>query len=394
MTRGRTGWIALLGTVAVMAAAFNLRPAVVSIGPLLEDIRATTGLSGTGAGLLGGLSVVCFGAFAPFARRLSRRFGAEHVLLTCVALLVPLLAARLIGGIPVLFVTVLLCGAAIAVANVLVPTVIHSGPARHVGMLMGIYVVALNGSAALAALIAVPLRDAFDGSWPASLAFWALPAAIATVIGLFAWRGRVTRPADPGPRLRLERATVTWALPLMMACQVAQFYGATVWLPTVFQDAGASPTHAGALLSLMQFVGVATGLAVPILAARARQQSGLALFGAVLWAGGWIGVIAAPMAAPVLWMVLMGLGQGAGISIALTLIVLRATDGETSTALSARTHRDGYLFGALGPLMIGIIHAATGEWRVPLVVLALVAVPMAISGWLAGRPGKIGSVPA
>lgn len=395
MTSVRVRWAAALTVIAVMAAAFNLRPAVVSIGPLLDDMRATTGLSGTGAGVLTAVSVACFGLFAPFAGRLSRRFGIERVLLGAVALLVPMLALRLVGTIPVLFVSVLLCGAAIAVANVLVPSLMRRSGAHRVGLLMGIYLVVLNGAAALSAAIAVPLRDTFDGSWAASLAFWAIPAAIATAIGAFAWWGRSTAP-PPTVNMshRLERSPVTWALPLFMSLQVAQFYGASAWLPTIFHEAGATEVHAGTLLATMQLVGVITGLGVPILAARARRQSWFPVAAVLLWSVAWLGVLVAPMGAPLLWMIVMGLGQGAGISIALTLIVLRTADEHASTALSVRTHRDGYVFGALGPLAIGALHAASGEWRVPLLVMLASMVPMAIAGWLAGRPMTVGTVKA
>lgn len=393
MTSARVRWAGALTVVAVMAAAFNLRPAVVSIGPLLDDIRATTGLSGFGAGILTAASVACFGVFAPLAGRLSRRFGIERVLLGAVALLVPMLALRLVGTVPVLFLTVLLCGAAIAVANVLVPSVMRRAAAHRVGLLMGIYLVVLNGAAALSAAIAVPMRDAFDGSWAASLAAWAIPAAIATAIGAFAWWGRSTSPPPPtGKSHRLERSPVTWALPLFMSLQVAQFYGASAWLPTVFHEAGTTEAYAGTLLGTMQLVGVVTGLGVPILAARVRRQSWFPVAAVLLWSVGWTGMIVAPMAAPMVWMVVMGLGQGAGISIALTLIVLRAADADASTALSVRTHRDGYVFGALGPLMIGSLHAATGGWSVPLLVMLASMVPMAISGWLAGRPTTVRTV--
>lgn len=394
MTSVRLRWAGALTVIAVLAAAFNLRPAVVSIGPLLDDIRATTGLSGLGAGVLTGLSVACFGIFAPLAGRLSRRFGIERVLLGAVALLVPMLALRLIGTIPVLFVSVLVCGAAIAVANVLVPSVMRRASAQRVGLLMGFYLVVLNGAAALSAAIAVPMRDAFDDRWAASLAFWAIPAAIATAIGAFAWWGRSTAPPPAsGGSHRLERSSVTWALPLFMSLQVAQFYGSSAWLPTIFHEAGATEAHAGTLLATMQLVGVVTGLGVPILAARARQQSWFPLAAVLLWSVGWLGIIVSPMGAPLVWMIVMGLGQGAGISIALTLIVLRAADADASTALSVRTHRDGYVLGALGPLVIGALHAATGEWRVPLLVMLASMVPMAISGWLAGRPLTVRTVP-
>src|SRR3954451_19940985 len=63
--------------VAIVAVALNQRPAVVSVAPVLRDLRADTGLSAAMGGLLTAVPVLCFGAFAPFAPRLARRIGLE-----------------------------------------------------------------------------------------------------------------------------------------------------------------------------------------------------------------------------------------------------------------------------------------------------------------------------
>jgi hypothetical protein len=63
-------WLLVAGLVLV---ALNLRPALTSVSPVLADIRATLGLSATGAGLLTTLPVLCLGLFAPLAGWLARR---------------------------------------------------------------------------------------------------------------------------------------------------------------------------------------------------------------------------------------------------------------------------------------------------------------------------------
>ena len=65
-TRGR----AALGVLAaVVLLGVNLRTGVASLPPLLDEIRADLGLSGTVAGLLTALPVLAFGALAPLAPR-------------------------------------------------------------------------------------------------------------------------------------------------------------------------------------------------------------------------------------------------------------------------------------------------------------------------------------
>ncbi len=60
-------WLLLFGLVLV---ALNLRPALSSLSPLLNDVSASLGLSASKAGLLTTLPVLCLGLFAPWHRYL------------------------------------------------------------------------------------------------------------------------------------------------------------------------------------------------------------------------------------------------------------------------------------------------------------------------------------
>src|SRR5690348_16820600 len=66
--------------VAIGLTAFNLRPAVTSVGPLLAEVRAGLGMSGAVAGLLTAFPALCFVVFGTFAPQLVRRLGPALVL--------------------------------------------------------------------------------------------------------------------------------------------------------------------------------------------------------------------------------------------------------------------------------------------------------------------------
>ena len=69
-SRPSTVWI-VVTAVGVMLVAANLRPAVVSVAPLVSDIRHSTGFSSGTAGLLTTLPILFFGLVAR-SRRGSR----------------------------------------------------------------------------------------------------------------------------------------------------------------------------------------------------------------------------------------------------------------------------------------------------------------------------------
>jgi CP family cyanate transporter-like MFS transporter len=111
----------------------------------------------------------------------------------------------------------------------------------------------------------------------------------------------------------------------------------------------------------------------------------LASIGAVLTVAGFVGTATAPVAGAYLWMVLLGLGQGAAISLAMLFIVLRAPDGRHAAQLSSMAQCFGYLLAAAGPLALGAVHQASGGWTVPLVILMAVLVPQTVVGLGAAR---------
>lgn len=378
---------------AIVLVALNLRPAAAAIGPVIHRIRADTGLSAAGASLLVTLPVLCFGALAPLAPVLARRFGARVTIVGAVAALVLGLLMRLAPGLAFLFGGTIVAGAAIAVANVLIPVLVRRDFPKRTGLVTGLYSCALIGFAALAAGLSVPLSNSLVGGWREGLAIWAAPATVALV----AWlpevrRGRESR-GSPGGQLGgrlLMGDRLAWAVTLFFALQSAGFYATLAWLPSVFQSHGASDARAGLLLSITLIVGVPTALIVPGLAVRVRDQRALVVGFTTCVALGWLGMLTAPMAAPFLWAVLIGIGQNACFPLVLTLIVLRGGSVQNTSRLSAMAQTVGYLLAAPAPLIIGALHDLTDSWTAALIVLLALVLVQLLVGLVAGRQGRVG----
>ncbi|HEY0699173.1 MAG TPA: MFS transporter, partial [Micromonospora sp.] len=180
--------------VGIALVAFNLRPAVASVGPVLPEVRSGLGLSATATSVLTMVPVLCFGLLAAVAPALARRNGIERVLLGAVVLLCGGLAVRVLGGPALLFAGTAVVGGAIAVSNVLVPPLVKRDFGRHTGTMMGVYTMAVAGSAAVAAGLTVPVGDALGLGWRGALGIWAVPVALAALV----WLPRARRPASGG----------------------------------------------------------------------------------------------------------------------------------------------------------------------------------------------------
>ncbi len=336
------------------------------------------------AGLLTSVPVLCFGLLAPVAPALARRFGAERVLLFA---LIPTAVGVLVRGassVPALFAGTALASMGIAIANVVVPTIVKGRFAHATGATMGLYVASLGGGAAIAAGLTVPLEHAF-GSWELALACWSVPALLAAaVLGAAVVGAPVTARGGPTATRALLREPLAWQVTLFMGLQSLVFYSALAWLPSVLRDEGFTAGEAGAALSLFALGGIPASLVVPPLATRLRDQRALAPTTAAFEVTALVGLLAAPGAALV-WVTLFAIGQGSAFSLALTLIVLRSPDAHRANELSGMAQSVGYTIAAAGPFALGALHDASGDWSIPLLVLLALTIPLCTAGVLAGR---------
>jgi CP family cyanate transporter-like MFS transporter len=282
--------------------------------------------------------------------------------------------------------------AGIAVVNVLLPVIVKDRFPDRVGTMTGLYSVALNVGATAAAATTVPLTRALGGDWRLGLAAWAVVAAQAVPSWLVLARERgAVPPAADGPPpadARLLRSPVAWALAAYFGMQSTSAYVIIGWLPQIYRDAGLPADKAGVLFAVTSLLGVPLGFAVTALAGRLRSQSALAGTLGVFGVAGYGGLWLAPAAAPWLWAVLLGVVNCA-FPLVLTMIALRGRTPGTVVRLSAFAQSVGYLVAIPGPILIGVLHDATGGWRAPLGLMVALMVPQLVAGVVAGRDRQV-----
>ena len=383
-----SGFAAKLWVVAgtLLIVALNLRIAVASVGPVFREAVQATAMPGVLASLLATVPSLCFGLIGPAAPRLARRFGTERTLL---AVLLVLTAGCALRGVPsgfALFAGQVLACAGIGIVNVLLPSIVKRHFQHHAALMTGLYTTSFCAGAAAAAGATAPLRNAFGGSWSLALAVWAIPAAVAALV----WLPQIPRTGSGAVPARIAvrglwTDPLAWQLTFFMGMQSALAYIVFGWLVPILRDRGMNAVDAGLVLSASVVTQALACLVVPWLAARGRDQRPAAVAVTLIGVVGLMGCIYAPLSTVWFWTLVLGFGQGGSVSLALTLIVLRAPSVQVAASLSGMCQSVGYLLASAGPLVAGLLHAWTGGWNaVAAFSLGLGAV-LLIAGIGAGR---------
>lgn len=384
-----------LGTVLVGAAvvliALNLRPGASSFGPVLAEVRGGLGMGAGVAGLVTGLPGLCFGVVGLLAVGLARRVGTSAgIALGAVALVVGLLGRVATDSVGAFVLLSVLALSGMAVGNVLVPAWIKQhGEEREVALATA-YGSTLVLGGALGALVTAPILEATD-DWHRALGVWGVLALLALPPWALVWaraarsEPRLAPAASGDARMRVAASPTAVAMTVMFGIQAMHAYIQFGWLPQIYRDAGLSASYAGALSALLTAVGVLGGLMMPTVIARTTHLR------TVMWALGgtlalgYVGLLLAPATVPWLWALLLGVA-GFAFPTAIALITARTRDPAVTAGLSGFVQPVGYLLAGIGPIAVGLVHDATGDWRLVLFLLAASAVPFTWACLRASRP--------
>jgi CP family cyanate transporter-like MFS transporter len=390
----RRRWAVLAPAAALVLAALCLRAPFSAVGPVLEELGDEFALSTGALAVVTALPLVCFGLVSPFAPGLAARIGLHRALVVGTFVLAAGIAVRLAGTVGLFAGTVLLTGG-IAVVNVLLPAAARADYGNRSAVVVGLITASMATSARAGAGLAQPLMT-LGGSARIGLLLWIVPVLAGLGVVAVLARARRSMPAPPaaaaGSRTAILRDRVALAVTLYFGLQALSFYAMLTWLPDILEsEAGISPAGAGALVALAAVLGAPASLVVPPLAVRRPGQVGWVVAVTLPTAVAIVGLLVAPSAAPVVWVVLYGLGTGAAFPLAMTLVLQRTRDVAQTGRLSASAQSIGYLIAATGPLAVGLLHQATGSWTTSMVLLLGVLVAQLALGVAAGRPRLVGA---
>ena len=380
-------FLALLG---ILLTTLILRPPVASIGPLVVELREKLGLDSLQIGALTSIPVFCFGLGAFASPAIVRRFGIDKTLLVLQGLIAIAIVGRLWFGFAGLLVGTTVIGLSIAVANVILPSIVRARFPDRVGVVTAIYSMTLAVGASFAASTAVPVSAALGG-WQVSLLVWVIPA----VASLFVWSSQTRGAAHesiPAEHHQIEarsvrKSPITWWIVTFFGVQSLGFYALLAWLPSLLiEHDKLSPAAAGGILGVTTIVGVPFGL---LLASNVRRFKSLSVPAAVSSGLTLVGMTLLLSPVPLLAGILIGLGQASTFPLSLNMISTRATSVAQTTALSTLSQGYGYLAAAIGTFLFGWLRDASGSWAVPVLLLVLLSAIQLVAGFVAGKNRKI-----
>lgn len=379
----------LLLVIGIIFIAFNLRPAITSVGPIIDAIRSDLGISNGVAGFITTVPLISFAILSIFAPKLGHAFGNERTVFFGLIVLVIGILLRSTGYIGALFIGTAFIGVGIAIGNVLLPGIVKMKFPDKVGILTSTYSTSMNCLAALGSGLSIPLAVNLGLGWQKALAFW----SILTILALIVWIPQARYKTMPIQTAAIEasnkalwRSSIAWQVTLFMGLQSFLFYCTVAWLPEILQSYGIEASLAGWLLSFIQLIGLPTTFLAPVIASRFTNQKGIASVIGIFSILGFLGLIVGTnKIILIISIVLLGISQGSSISLALTMIGLRTETAKQAAELSGMAQSVGYLLAAIGPILIGFLFDLNHSWLPPLIVLLIVSILMVIAGIGAGR---------
>ncbi|MBO1205369.1 MULTISPECIES: CynX/NimT family MFS transporter [Staphylococcus] len=373
-------WLLFIGILLVGA---NLRAPITSIGVALPDIKHDLAMSNSAVSVITVVPLIAFAIVSLFAAKTSNRFGLEKTIFVALWLILIGVIVRSVIGISWLYIGTVLIGIGIGFGNVLAPAVIKAKFPLHIGIMTGYYTVVMNVFGGLSSYGTAPLVKAFNYNIAISV------IGVITLITIIIWIFQLNTKQDttasvPQESVNVWKSPLSWQITMLMGGQSLIFYSLINWLPAYLSQNGMSINEAGMYLSIMQIAIIPLTFITPIFATKMKSQFLLTFLTGVCFVIGVSIMLFKPEFA-LISTVLIGVASGIAFGLVNTFFSLRTEHSQTSAKLSGMAQSVGYIFAAVGPLLFGVLHDATGKWMASLSILLITSLLITLFGSQAGR---------
>ncbi|MEL4428427.1 cyanate transporter [Shewanella mangrovisoli] len=360
--------------VSLLLIGLNLRPILASVGPLLPSIQQDISLSFALASMLTLLPVLAMGTGCFVGFKIAKGLGfANTVTVSLLFLLIATAMRFWVETANALICSALLAGMGIALIQTLMPTLIKQNFADKTPLMMGLYVTAIMGGAALAASSA-PFMAA-DLGWRAGLGHWTWLALAAILLWIVSRKHlALPRHTDKQAEYSFWRYRRSWLLALFFALGTSCYVCVLAWLAPYAIELGYSQTQAGLALGFLTSMEVIAGLVFPWLASKSTDRRAIIALLCLLQLIGFMGFALAPQVSIFLWAALAGLGIGGIFPLSLIVTMDHQQNPLLAGKLTAFVQGIGYSIAAISPWIAGLIRDNFQSFNMAWLLLAALSV--------------------
>ncbi len=356
--------------LVVAALALTLRPTLTSTGPLLEEIRLSTGIGLQTASLLVVLPMLCMGIYPLLLPWLGKRLSeSAWIIGGLLAIALSGLWRLQLSSGTALIISALIGGSGIAIVQSIAPGVVKRWYPQHVPLTMGIYSAFLMAGGGIAATFSPSVAQHYS-SWQAGLGVW----LILPVFALLMWWFRpaeATETKQGNGSVNFSKNRRAWLLASYFGLANAGYACMIAFLPTYARGLGWSAQSSGKLIGIMTIFQVIGALGAPVFSASQLDRRPWLWFAVGIQILGFAGLILIPESLLLFWAALIGAGLGACFSLTLTVALDHLSDPKLAGALTAFVQGIGFIITAIVPYLAGALHEWQGGFQIIWVMLIL-----------------------
>lgn len=363
--------------LVIAGLAMTLRPTLTSTGPLLEEIRLSTGISLQEASLLVVLPMLCMGIFPLLLPWLGKRLSeSTWISGGLFAIALAGLWRLWLGSGGTLITSALIGGIGIAIVQAMAPGIVKRWYPQRVPLAMGVYSASLMTGGGIAAILS-PLVAQYYSSWKPGLGIWLILPIIALLLWWFRPSEQIETKNESMP-INFFNKRRAWLLASYFGLANAGYACMIAWLPSYARGLGWSAQHSGELIGIMTIFQVIAALAAPALSSSRLDRRPWLFFAVGIQIIGFTGLVLMPESMLILWVAMIGCGLGACFSLTLTVALDHLSSPQLAGTLTAFVQGIGFIITALIPYISGFLREWTGSFQVVWLMLLVTLVIMLI----------------
>lgn len=385
----------ILAVTVIVCVAANLRAPITAVGPVLHNVMDGLQLGSFEGSLLTAVPLAVFAAGSVLIGRAAAKTELRLCLIWSVIILTLGLYIRVMGTVPTLYLGSVLMGIGICIGNVMMPAYIKEMFAAKIGLVTGVFSVAMNLMAAFSSGLSIFIGERTGAGWRGSMGiwmFWGLLTLVVLVIERILTKKLKASPdtvkgntdfqkqKPAGKKINVFHSPQAWNISFFMGMQSLVYYCLISLLPSILIDKGIPQNETGWVISVIQLAMLPVMFIGPTLAFRMKNQKkmvyliGITMFvGIVLLtvSGTWFIYPAA---------VLIGMGNGLSFSLSILFFSLRTRTLEGTIGISGMAQSVGYSIAACGPPVFGFLHRADASWNYSFYFLMFTVLVMTFFG--------------